>query len=225
MNNLKKIYLFFNNLKLEFYKINFFQNFVGDFPSKKVFFPDYVKNNKSKIFFLKNNGFLRIKPKKVEKSIHKNFSSQYLLKDKNVFVGLIKNARIISKNANIITEDNIDVNKDVSVLSSSMNSYENYFILPKIETINSRVLTISNSENYFHWMFEILPRLYFIKKTGLKTDYYLFPKNKQFQRDSIKALKIPKNKIIDLNEKTHIKVKEVLFSSMPIFSGNPTKEI
>ncbi len=225
MNNLKEIYLFFNNLKLELYKVNYIQKFVGNFPNKKRFFPEYANKTNSKIFFLENKGGIIKKPSTSEKKIHEKFPKKYKVPNKQVFVGLIKNARILSKNANIITEDKIDINEDISSLSESMTSYENYLVLPKIKTIDSRVLTISNSENYFHWMFEILPRLHFIKKTGLKTDYYLLPSNKQFQKDSIKALKIPEKKIINLNEKTHIKTKEVLFSSMPSYSGNPTPEI
>jgi tellurite resistance-related uncharacterized protein len=225
LNYLKEIYLFFNNLKLRLYKIKYIQKVVGEFPTKKMFFLNYAKQNNSKIFFLINKGFLIKKPKIIEKEVYEKFPKTYVLPDKKVFVGLIKKARIISKNANIITEDNIDINEDVSSLAASMNSYQNYFVLPKIQEINSRILTISNSENYFHWMFEILPRLHFIKKTGLKTDLYLLPKNKQFQKDSIKALKIQKKKIIDLNENTHIKAKEVLFSSMPIYTGNSTPEV
>jgi tellurite resistance-related uncharacterized protein len=220
LNYVKKIYLILTKLKLEIYKISYIQMFVGKFPTKKMFFPDYAIQNDSKIFFLTNKGLLRKKPKTDKKKIQKFFLNQHILKDKRIFVGLIKNARIISKNANIITEDNYDINEDFSSLGESMNSFENYLILPKLKEINSRVLNISNSENYFHWMFEILPRIYYIKNTGLKTNLYLLPKNKQFQKDSIKALNIPKNKIIDLNEKTHIKVKEVLFSSMPLHAGN-----
>ncbi len=225
MNYLKNIYLFLNELKLFFYKFEIIQRFVGEFPKKEVYFPEYAKKNNSRIFFLENKGIVIKKPKTIEKEIHKNFPERYIVPNKQVFVGLIKNVRIISKNANIITENNIDINKDVSPLAASMTSYKNYLVLPKIKIIDSRVLIISNSENYFHWMFEILPRLYFIKKTSLKTDYYLFSKNKKFQKDSLKALKIKQNKIIDLNEKTHIKAKEGLFSSMPIYSGNPTPEV
>jgi tellurite resistance-related uncharacterized protein len=218
-------YLFFNSLKLIFYKNKIIQKFVGEFPKKEAYFPSYAKENNSKILFFINKGFFRNKPKTIEDTIDSNFSIQYKLKNKKVFVGLIKNARIISKNANVITYDNLGVNEDVSALEKTMTSYKNHLTLPKLKKINSRVLAMSDSYNYFHYMFEILPRLNYIKKSGLKTDYYLLSKDKKFKKDAIKALNISENKIIDLNEKTHLKAKEVLFSSMPIYSGNPTKEV
>lgn len=202
MNYLKKTYLFLNEIKLSLYKFKIVQKFVGEFPKKEVYFPEYVKNKSdAKIFFFKNKGFLIKKPNTIEKKTNIQFPSNYVVPDKKVFVGLIKNGRIVSKNANILTEGNIDINEDISKLAESMDSYENYLILPKIKRVNARVLTISNSENYFHWMFEILPRINFINKAKLKTDFYLLPNDKSFQKDSIKALKISKNKIIGLNKK------------------------
>lgn len=224
MNYLKEIYLFFNNIKLEFYKNKLIQKFVGDFPEKEVYFPKYAKETNEKIFFFNNKGFTRNKFL-VKNNIDKTYLTGEKLKDKKVFVGLIKNARILSKNANIVTEDNIGVNEDVAGLEKTMTSYKNYIKLLKINQIDSRILTMSDSYNYYHYMFEILPRINYIKKTGLKPEYYLLARDKKFKKDAIKALKIPKNKIINLNKETHIKAKEVLFSSMPIFSGNPTKEV
>ena len=132
------------------YKNKFVQMFVGEFPTKTDFFPNWVKRNKTaKIVWIKNRGFLRKKPKTIEKKIHPNFLLQFKLKDKDCFVGVINGARVVSKSVNIVTADNCLIDELISSQGTGFSNIANYLTLPKIKDINSKIGVVSNSKITF----------------------------------------------------------------------------
>ena len=222
--SLKKIYSSLNSIKLSVYQDKIIQLIVGEFPTNEEIFPKWLKNNSGKIKWFKTEGYKRKKPITIDKKINFRFEKQYLLKEKDYFFGQIKNARVISNSANIITDDNIQIDKEIASQGAGFSNIKNYLILPRIKEINSRVFTVSNSDNYFHWMFEVLPRFKIIKRYFKNNDLLLISDNKKFKNDSIKQLGIKQKQILGLDKNTHIKARELAFVSMPIHSGNPSKE-
>ena len=70
-----------------------------------------------------------------------------------------------------------------------------------LEKIKGKVLSLltggGGNANYWHWMFDVLPRLYIIKDKEFTFDYYLFPDlNHKFQKETLDLLQISKKKII-----------------------------
>ena len=79
---------------------------------------------------------------------------------------------------------------------------------------------ISAEINYFHWMFDILPRIKLIKKIiNLKNiDYFYFPELKKWQKDTLSIFKIPKNKFINSKKYRHIEADLIFATSHPWYT-------
>lgn len=83
------------------------------------------------------------------------------------------------------------------------------------------------NKNYFHWLFDVLPRLgVFEKKYNLKKiDFFLFPDTTQkFQKETLKLLKLDKKSLSSIKYR-HIQSDQVFVTTHPyIFSKNSHKD-
>ena len=99
--------------------------------------------------------------------------------------------------------------------------------------IEGKVLSLltggGGNENYWHWIFDVLPRLGICESViNLDSiDFFLLPDNrKKFQIETLEILKIPKNKQISSTKYRHILAKDLYVTSHPVvFSNNATKDI
>ncbi len=89
--------------------------------------------------------------------------------------------------------------------------------------IEGQVLSLltggAGKENYWHWMFDVLPRLgIFEDVINLESiDFFLLPDNKKkFQLETLEILKIPKSKQISSVEYRHILTKNLYTTSHPV---------
>lgn len=74
------------------------------------------------------------------------------------------------------------------------------------------------NSNYWHWLFDVLPRLNIIKNLINQTtlDYYLFPSlDKKFQRQTLDILNIPNEKRISSKSFRHFSAEEIVITSHP----------
>jgi hypothetical protein len=92
-----------------------------------------------------------------------------------------------------------------------------------IKNVNGRVLSTligdSGNKNYWHWLFEVLPRIFLYEKfySLNNLDKILVPSLKEnFQTETLLALGIKINKVIDSNFHRHIKTKELCATSHTI---------
>ena len=97
--------------------------------------------------------------------------------------------------------------------------------LPPIQRVAGRVAIITSllPDNYYHWMFDILPRFEVLQRSGIVADYYLINAKSQFQKESLQVLKIPSHRILDPISSTHIEADELIVPSLigPVFGGTP----
>tara|TARA_B100001123_G_scaffold391887_1_gene470596 strand:+ start:50 stop:1171 length:1122 start_codon:yes stop_codon:yes gene_type:complete len=99
--------------------------------------------------------------------------------------------------------------------------------------INGKVMSLltggAGNENYWHWMFDVLPRFGICEDlVNLDTiDFFLVPDNrKKFQIETLEILKIPKNKQISSAKFRHILAEELYLTSHPVaLSDNSTESI
>ena len=86
----------------------------------------------------------------------------------------------------------------------------------------------AGNHNYWHWLFDVLPRFGICNKSiNLnKIDYFLLPSLlKDFQRETLDCLNIPENKRISSEKFRHIKTKELIITDHPVMiTGNATKD-
>ena len=74
-----------------------------------------------------------------------------------------------------------------------------------------------DGNNYFHWMFDILPRLIILEKVYQlsEIDYFYCPQIKPWQLQTLSIFKIKEDKIINSNYYRHILADKVLAVSHP----------
>jgi len=105
---------------------------------------------------------------------------------------------------------------------------------PKLKKkIEGKVLSLltggGGNENYWHWMFDVLPRLGICESIiNLDLiDFFLVPDNrKKFQIETLEILKIPKKKQISSIKFRHILTKNLYITSHPVvLSDNATNDI
>ena len=103
----------------------------------------------------------------------------------------------------------------------------------KLINLKGTVLSLltggAGNTNYWHWLFDVLPRVgLFSKVYSLnEVDYFLVPDIvKKFQYETLNSLKIPTNKILSSQKYRHIKAQELIVTDHPVVTtGNPTKDI
>ncbi len=103
----------------------------------------------------------------------------------------------------------------------------------KLIKLNGSVLSLltggAGNNNYWHWLFDVLPRFGLCNKsTNLsEIDYFLLPSLlKQYQKESLDCLNIPNHKRISSEKFRHVKAKELIVTDHPVVvSGNATKDI
>ena len=79
--------------------------------------------------------------------------------------------------------------------------------------------------NYFHWLFEILPKIKILEESGQKKniDFFLFPSiSMHHQIETLKLLGIPRKKILDSKKFKHILCDELFVVDHPFRITNDT---
>lgn len=96
-------------------------------------------------------------------------------------------------------------------------------------TVFSMLTGGAGKNNYFHWLFDVLPRIAILEnyKNKKKPDYYLVPSLKYpFQKETLKKMNIPISKILDGEKNKHLFCDKLFVVDHPyVFKNNPTKSI
>ena len=82
------------------------------------------------------------------------------------------------------------------------------------------VLNAAGSHNFFHWMTEVLPRLQTLLSSGEQADWYVVDGYAHWQRDSLTALGVPIERVIQPHATLHLEADELLVPSL-----NPVQAI
>ena len=167
------------------------------------------------------------------------------ISDPKIFVGKLpegrawvvpqKNSWMICNAITIINQDNQLVKELSREYPGHLPGCQNYDVnkhrtfelgeLPKLEKIDGTVAILSGLSGhvYFHWMVDILPRLEILKIHGIdleEIDGFLVNSYQQpFQRESLKILGIPENKIIESDRHPYIQAKRLIVPSFPGYLG------
>ncbi|MEM6610970.1 MAG: glycosyltransferase family 61 protein, partial [Cyanobacteria bacterium P01_C01_bin.72] len=93
--------------------------------------------------------------------------------------------------------------------------------IPPIAKISGKVVLLSGLAGhvYYHWMFDILPRLELLRLSGIKLkeiDWFVVnSSSKSFQQESLDLLGIPLSKIIESDLQSYIQADELIVPSFP----------
>ncbi|MGN6552557.1 MAG: glycosyltransferase family 61 protein [Verrucomicrobiota bacterium] len=92
---------------------------------------------------------------------------------------------------------------------------------PKIERFEGSVATLStlHSKNYYHWLFDVLPRLHLLEKAGVKVDRLYVENLLPFQRRTLELLGLGGDRVIDSSTVKYIQAQELVVPSVPGIPG------
>ena len=78
----------------------------------------------------------------------------------------------------------------------------------------------ASSVNYFHWLFDMLPKIFICSKNYniKKIDYFYLSEPQKFQKDLLKFFKIKENKIINSKLYRHIQADNIITCDHPWYS-------
>ena len=88
--------------------------------------------------------------------------------------------------------------------------------------LNGKIFSLltggGGNQNYWHWLFDVLPRLGILEKSvkDVTIDYYLFPDlNQKFQKESLDLLNIPSDKRLSSKIFRHLSADQIIATSHP----------
>ncbi|NET29177.1 tetratricopeptide repeat protein [Okeania sp. SIO1I7] len=151
----------------------------------------------------------------IDAKLHPSFQEKKL-KLVEAFIAIIPEGRGCVKlgTTAVISSDNKLVS-DVStgcatvIISSSQ--------LPPIYYINKNVAFLSTKwgeKNYFHWIFDVVARIDLLRRTDVEIDKFILGScEKKIHRESLEALGISQDKIIESRLYPHIKAKQLIVPS------------
>jgi hypothetical protein len=177
----------------------------------------------------------RLAPRTIDKSIHWKFQIEYQRQLPVSFVAVLSNGRIwvnkgrmIDCSATITADDYIL--SDLSVEFRRLPQHHSIFgewKLPPTHYLHgiAAVLTSAKADIYFHWLTDLLPRIELIRRSGIELnqiDWFIVNRyHYSFQKETLTALGIPADKIIESHRYRHIKSDQLLVPSLPGLPGNP----
>ncbi|MEZ2280542.1 MAG: tetratricopeptide repeat protein [Microcoleus sp.] len=164
------------------------------------------------------------------------------------FVAAIPNGRswivpqenywLICKAIAVITPDNYllaDVSRDYPGFLPGCEKHDirkhsvfNLELFPPLKQIEGRVAVLSGLSGnvYFHWMVDVLPRIELLRRSGrdlAEIDWFLVNScQHQFQRDSLRILGIPEEKVLESDRQPHIQATELIVPSFAGYLGWPS---
>ena len=137
------------------------------------------------------------------------------------FIAIFKNSRVFSQKGQIITQENVlitDLSRSFGVPKQRNNFGNRKPIVTKKNGKKVAVLTTDGSNTYYHWLFDILPRIHLLKKAGIfeSIDIFILPKLKHdFQKTSISYFNIPNSKILEIEDNQAVFANELIVPSLP----------
>lgn len=85
------------------------------------------------------------------------------------------------------------------------------FKMPRLHRLDGRIinLALGETQNYSHWTFQNMTRLQLLQAAEIKADYYYIDVSQDFQRDYLKIMGIPIEKVIPVDRRAHIEASEL----------------
>ena len=133
-----------------------------------------------------------------------------------------KNARVVNENGVIISSDN-KVFADFAHETDKPNVYEHkvfksYIDKPQIRKECLATITCTANTNYFHWIFENLPRLKLLEDVIDEIDYLIVPYNlKKFHLETLNLLGFPEEKLLKIKDGSHLLCENLYVPSIPVY--------
>jgi capsular polysaccharide biosynthesis protein len=182
----------------------------------------------------KNCSNLSIKNIEIDKNSYKIF----LCKDATLYTDTIHDSAIIIKKKIIngpsfqyrkLAPDDPGLANADSILNSVLKKGTPRFKKKIKGSVFSLLTGGGGNHNYWHWMFDVLPRFYLLEIANINIeniDYYLFPNlNNKFQKETLDLINILDNKRLSSQKYRHICANKIIVTDHPYnILNNPKKD-
>ncbi|MDJ1175406.1 glycosyltransferase family 61 protein [Roseofilum capinflatum] len=171
----------------------------------------------------------RKRPIGLDNNIHWEFRKEYQFDSPKTFFVLIPEGRCYSFSGSVIAPDD-SLLADVSVEfipNLKCHSALNQLKFPPLRKIPGKVavLTATAGHNYYHFMFDVVPRIHILNCAGVdisEIDYFLVNTFEQsYHKEMLLILGIPERKLLESYRYPHIKAEELFVPSLVGVTGNP----
>jgi capsular polysaccharide biosynthesis protein len=187
----------------------------------------FFKQLYGKISYEKNNFFSKdivINTVKNENIIRYDGSKYNIYKINNgrVYTDFVENVAIINKDKILNKASYQQINGQLNDSKSNSTILKGTPHFKK--KIDGKILSLtqgaSGHKNYFHWLFDILPKIKIYSEVyDLKSlDYFYLSKLEMFQQKTLKILGLDKIKILDANKYRHVEADELCAVDHPWYS-------
>ncbi len=139
--------------------------------------------------------------------------------DANV-VATVRHGRVLDPYGAVITEDDtllFDLSPYYGVTKPSQHPVFLRRRLPDVTDAPGSVgvLTTRGSENYYHFLTDVLPRLELLRRAGVEPDAYLVNRATRFQRDMLDHLGLTADRCVGGDKYPHLRAAELVVPSLP----------
>ena len=159
-------------------------------------------------------------------SISWKFKSLQKRHKPEAFVIRLERGKVFGMKGGVLTKEGILL-KDVSREFGNRKLHSVFSILKMPAVVHQKgniaVLITDGGNTYYHWLFDILPRLHLLEMSGLtdKIDFFILPKIAHpFQRESLALFGIQASKILEAGSLDfYIEAENLFVPSLPSLLG------
>ncbi|HEV7300600.1 MAG TPA: glycosyltransferase family 61 protein [Tepidisphaeraceae bacterium] len=167
----------------------------------------------------------RTPPKTIDPEVHWKFRVHRTRTLPARFVALIEDGRVYGE-GNVITPDDqllADVSRTTAGGQFADTDKHPIFtkkLLPPLRKVKGNVAVLSalHGRGYYHWMFDVLPRLQLLTEagfTGDSVDRYLVNNYvSRFHIETLNILGIPREKVLESHWNPHIRAEQLIVPSL-----------
>lgn len=89
---------------------------------------------------------------------------------------------------------------------------------PPVERTDESVAVLAKigSSNYYHWMFDVLPRIHLLNLSGIEVDKYIVPHPLAlFQYETLSILGVNRDRLIEVDSHFHLQASRLVVPALP----------
>ena len=175
-----------------------------------------------------------VSKRSIPKTIHKEVSSRFLNKleerSSESFV-LCLPGGISTNSGDNLTESGMLIEEVSKQTHLQKQEIEKHRIFSKVKFFQVKkydgsvaTLTTQSESNYFHWLFNALPKIHLLDESGLKTEKIYVQVRRKFQEESLKVIGYESERIINSSAYPFLSASKLVIPSLPDYEsvGNIT---
>ncbi|WP_339271265.1 glycosyltransferase 61 family protein [Paenibacillus sp. FSL R5-0470] len=171
-------------------------------------------------------------PKSIESSIHPALTP-YCLQPFGGYVATISSGRVWGESGAVLSPEGkliFDLSQEYDAVQNRMLEAEEHPVFhrwndPKLQYLEGTVavLTFCGSHNYFHWLYDVLPRLAMLKTSGIPYTSIIMNPNPYgpFVEQTWAMLGISESSVIRTNPEAYFEADQLLVPSLMMNSHYP----